>query len=230
MHAGKLPFYRGRNVINWAIINGESEIGITAHYIDENIDTGNIISQTTIPLSWTDTYSDVLQNLTDVIPRITAEVINSISTGQVNSSPQSHLPGTYFCKREDGDEWIDWAESSVNIYNKIRGITRPGPGATTIHNRTPVILWTASYQLSWPKYRGTPGQVVGQNKDGCLVKTGDSTVLIREVQIGSQTPQKPMWSIGTRLGLNTKGDIQSILHRICQLEQIVQNLSKDKPV
>ena len=54
-HAGKLPYYRGRNVINWAIINGESEIGITGHFIDEGIDTGDIILQRTLPISWTDT-------------------------------------------------------------------------------------------------------------------------------------------------------------------------------
>lgn len=59
-HAGKLPYYRGRSVLNWAIINGEEEVGLTAHFIDEGIDTGDIILQRTLPISWTDTYKEVL--------------------------------------------------------------------------------------------------------------------------------------------------------------------------
>ena len=59
-HAGKLPFYRGRNVLNWAIINGESEFGITVHFIDDGIDTGDIIKQKTYPISLNDDYKSIL--------------------------------------------------------------------------------------------------------------------------------------------------------------------------
>ena len=62
-HAGKLPYYRGRNVINWALINGESEIGITAHHIDEGIDTGDIILQRALPIDWIYNYGEFGQTI-----------------------------------------------------------------------------------------------------------------------------------------------------------------------
>jgi methionyl-tRNA formyltransferase len=203
-HAGKLPFYRGRSIINWAIINGETEIGLTAHYVDEGIDTGDIILQRTLPIGWTETYGDVLAKVVFALPDLVVETVNQMADGRAQRQPQSHLPGSYFAARGTGDEWLDWSESSRNLHNKVRAITHPGPGSRTLLENRVVIIWRGFYDPSWPSYIGSPGQVVGRRKDeGVLVKTADSTILLQEAQFeGDEASYTPDWPIGTRLGIN----------------------------
>jgi methionyl-tRNA formyltransferase len=213
-HAGKLPYYRGRNVINWAIINGEREIGMTAHFVDEGIDTGDIILQRTLPIEWTDTYGDVLRRVVEAFPDLVIDAVGLIASGQPKRIQQADHPGTYFPGREEGDEWLDWSDDSFNLYNKIRAITRPGPGARTLLENKVVRVWRAFYDPSWPKYMATPGQVVGCRDDGVLVKTGDSTILVQEIQIDHEPCATPSWRIGTRLGINLMALLPNIPERL----------------
>jgi methionyl-tRNA formyltransferase len=199
-HAGRLPFYRGRNVVNWAIINGETEIGITGHYMDEGIDTGDIVLQRTLPIGWTDTYGDVLDRVVEAFPDLVEATLDSIAKGTASRRPQAHLPGTYFGARKDGDEWLTWADSSVNLHNKIRAITRPGPGARTCLGNETVLVWRAFFDTAWPKYIATPGCVVSRVPGkGVFVKTGDSTLLLEEIERPGGRSEVPAWPIGTRL-------------------------------
>jgi methionyl-tRNA formyltransferase len=204
LHAGKLPLYRGRNVVNWALINGETEIGITSHFLDDGVDTGDIILQQTLPISWTDTYGDVLQRVVEKIPELVINSVSLIARGEAQRQPQAHLAGTYFPARGPGDEWLDWSDTSRNLHNKIRAITHPGPGARTTLNGRVVIIWRGFYDPSWPTYIATPGQVVGRVEGrGVIVKTGDSTVILEEVQFEDEDNARiPEWSIGTRLGID----------------------------
>lgn len=218
-HAGKLPYYRGRNVINWAIINGETEIGLTAHLIDEGIDTGDILLQKTLPIYWTDGYGEVLNRVVAAFPEFVLEAVEAFASGKIIPKPQAHLPGTYFSGREDGDEWLDWSDTSFNLYNKVRAIKRPGPGARTLIGDRVAIIWRVAYDASLPKYIATPGQIVGRNVDGAIIKTGDSTLLIQEVQIEDGISEKPSWPIGTRLGINLTSLIRTLLGRIENLEK-----------
>ncbi len=200
IHAGKLPFYRGRNILNWALINGETEVGVTAHFMDDGIDTGDILLQRCLPVAWTDTYGDVLARVVETIPGLVREAVRAIAENRFERRSQAGLPGTYFAGREEGDEWLDWSDSSVNLHNKVRAITRPGPGArTTVEGRT-VVVWRAFFDREWPRYIATPGQVVGHDTSGVLVKTGDSTLRIEEIQIDGRSAETPAWAIGTRLG------------------------------
>ncbi len=226
-HAGKLPEYRGRNVINWAIINGENEIGLTAHFVDQGIDTGDIIVQHTLPIGWTDTYEDVLQKVIAAFPELVSEAVRKVIHGDFEPVRQAHIPGTYFAARGEGDEWLDWSDTSLNIYNKIRAITRPGPGARTLRGDQTVIIWRAQYEPSWPKYTATPGQIVGRRPGkGVIVKTGDSTILVTELQVEDEPPKTPNWRIGTRLGLNTAAVVHQLLQRVAALEEQLQKRSQ----
>ena len=218
-HAGKLPNYRGRNVINWALINGETEIGLTAHFIDEGIDTGDIISQQTLPVAWTDTYGDVLEATTAALPDLVSKTVRLISDGQAQRQPQSHLPGTYYAGREDGDEWLDWSDTSFNLHNKVRAITDPGPGARTILGEKTVIIWRAYYDPQWPSYIATPGQIVGRGPDeGVVVKTGDSTLLIKEAQLDGGNRKTPTWATGTRFGINWQANLSALQSELRRLK------------
>jgi methionyl-tRNA formyltransferase len=211
VHAGKLPDYRGRNVINWALINGERELGITVHVVDEGIDTGDILLQRSLPVGWRDTYGDVLARVVSEIPSLVVDVVEQIATGRAVARSQGGL-GTYYGARRPGDEWIDWSRPSVDIYNKIRGITRPGPGARTWLNDAPIVIWRASYDHSWPHYRATPGEIVGRcPPHGVFVKTGDSTILVEEVQGGALACYAPNWKLGTRLGVDAGAILNDLL-------------------
>ena len=76
------------------------------------------------------------------------------------------------------------------------------------------IIWQAFFDPAWPKYIATPGQVVGREEGGVLVKTGDSTLLIREVQLASGAPETPTWRVGTRLGVNIHAVIAQMARRM----------------
>jgi len=231
VHAGKLPSYRGRNVINWAIINGEPEIGITSHFVDEGIDTGDIIVQRMLPIGWADTYGHVLSRVVRAIPDLVMETVDQIARGRVTARRQSHLPGTYFGGRADGDEWLDWSAPSVVLHNLIRGISRPGPGARTLLGDEEITIWRAFYDPLWPRYRATPGQVVGRRAgEGLLVKTGDSTLLVQEVQRRGEEPAMPTWPIGTRLGASPMVMLRAMQARIDRLEAALARRSEERLV
>ena len=219
-HAGMLPRYRGRNVINWAIINGEEEIGITAHRVDEGIDTGGIILQRALPIGWTDTYGEVLQRVVDAFPALVVDAVELVASGRARPVPQDESAATYFGGREEGDEWLDWSATSRELHNKIRAITRPGPGARSMIGDRAVTIWRAHYDPGWPRYTATPGQVVGRAADGAaIVKTGDSTIRVHEVQYAGEESGAPRWRIGTRLGVNPTMALLSMKAQLAALEK-----------
>jgi len=217
-HAGDLPYYRGRNVINWAIINNEKEIGLTIHYIDEGIDTGDIILQHRLPIEWEDTYGMVLKKIRGAFPGLLVKAVRAIEKGEVNRQSQAHLEGTYFGRRVPGDEWIDWHDSSLNIYNKIRAISHPAPGARTLLDDRPLIVWQAYYELNWPRYIATPGEVVGLVLgQGVKVKTGDSILVLESVQFEGEAAQIPQFRIGTRFGLDLVRMMYKLQQEVAEL-------------
>lgn len=229
-HAGKLPFYRGRSVVNWALINGEEEIGLTVHYVDEGIDTGDILLQRALPLQWEDDYGSVLAKLEDAFPSLLAEALRRIESGDAERRPQSHLEGTYFSARVPGDEWLDWGESSLRVYNKIRAITRPGPGARTWVAGRELIVWRARYGPDWPRYIATAGVVVGLLPGrGVKVKTGDSTVLLESVQFADEPePRVPSFRVGTRFGRDERESRRRLLEELDEMRGRLVRLSRDE--
>lgn len=200
-HAGKLPYYRGRNVLNWALINGEKEFGVTVHYVDEGIDTGDIIVQYTEPISLEDDYSSLLQKAYNLCPIALLEAIDKISDDKVVRIKQStiHPLGFYCGRRKVGDEWIDWNWSSLRIHNFVRAITLPGPCARTKLNEQVISIVKTEFLSDALEYIGNPGEVIGVLKDGILVKTGDSFIKILYIFEGDNTEfQIPSYPIGTR--------------------------------
>lgn len=200
-HAGALPFYRGRNILNWVLINGENNFGITVHYIDEGIDTGDIILQHIEPISMQETYSDLLTKCYDLCPDILLKAIDNIHYGIAERIKQStiHPIGFYCGKRIEGDEIIDWNWTSNRIYNFIRAISYPAPYAQTTLNNQVIKIVKASLVQDAPNYLGICGDIVGRCQDGILVKTGDSIILIEKIVSDDDcTIYTPQFSIGNR--------------------------------
>ena len=220
-HAGMLPHYRGRNVLNWALINGETEIGLTVHWVDEGIDTGDVIVQRPLSVEWTDTYADLLRKTEESFPDVLVEALRVVSRGDAPARHQAGEVGTYFSRRRVGDERIDWAAPSADVYNLVRAITRPGPGARTELEGREVIVWRARFDPSWPAYTATPGEVVGVEPDGVRIKTGDSTVVVQEVEIGGETADPARFRIGTRFGLDLYAEIRRLRAELDELRASV---------
>jgi methionyl-tRNA formyltransferase len=186
--------------------------------MDEGIDTGDILLQRTLPIGWTDTYGDVLDRVVAAFPDLVETTLTLIAGGTAVRHPQAQLPGTYFAARKEGDEWLDWSDTSRHLHNKVRAITRPGPGALTLLGGQPVVIWRAHWDPAWPSYLATPGEVVGRRDDGVIVKTGDSTLLILEAGVPGGQGGVPGWPPGTRLGIQTDA-VAALLQRIRTLEE-----------
>lgn len=183
-HAGKLPFYRGRNILNWALINDEKEFGITVHYIDEGIDTGDIILQRCFPITDDDDYATLLMVSHKACADILYDAIKQVQNGDSQRIKQKtiHPVGFYCGRRGEGDEIIDWNQSSRKIFNFIRAVCTPGPKATTYLTGLPVYINRSRIIQYAPDYIGKTGQIISKTKDGFLVKTKDSFVEILDIE------------------------------------------------
>jgi len=183
-HAGKLPFYRGRNILNWVLINDEREFGITVHYIDEGIDTGDIILQEVFPITDEDTYRTLLEVAHTECGNLLYKAIKMIQSGEVIPQPQAgiHPVGFYCGIRGEGDEIIRWNQTSRELFNFIRAVCYPGPVARTFINGNEIKVGKARLIPGAPAYKGIPGQVVGKTENGFVVKTQDSTIEIQDVE------------------------------------------------
>jgi methionyl-tRNA formyltransferase len=183
-HAGKLPFYRGRNILNWALINDEKEFGITVHYIDEGIDTGDILKQRCFKIQDSDDYNSLLKIAYVECANILFDSIKEIQTGLSNRIVQSviHPIGFYCGQRGSGDEIINWNQTSRELFNFIRSISRPGPMATTFLNDKEIKINRSNLIADAPKYIGTVGQLLSKTKNGFLIKTLDSFIEIIEIE------------------------------------------------
>lgn len=183
-HAGKLPFYRGRNILNWVLINDEKDFGITVHYVDEGIDTGDIILQRVFPITDDDNYETLLNVAHVECANVLYEAIKLIQSGNQKIKKQVEIdPIGFYCgMRQEGDESLDWNQTSREIFNFVRAISKPGPMARTQISKSEVKINRVKLIDNAPIYKGIVGQVVGLNKDGFLVKTLDSIILVSEYE------------------------------------------------
>lgn len=182
-HAGKLPFYRGRNILNWALINGEEDFGITVHFVDEGIDTGDIILQRLYPISIQDNYKTLLERAYKECAAILYDAIKKIQKNNYERIDQSkiHPVGFYCGRRGEGDEIINWNQKSIDVFNFIRALCDPGPIATTFLSGEKVKINKCSLIPDAPSYINTPGQILSKTSQGYLVKTLDSFVEIQDI-------------------------------------------------
>lgn len=193
-HAGKLPFYRGRNILNWVLINDEKEFGITVHYVDIGIDTGDIILQKTYSITDQDDYNTLLERAYVGCAEILYEAIKLIQNDAVCPILQSEIDkiGIYCGIRQEGDELLDWNQDSRDIFNFVRAICPPGPCATSFINNKLVKIKKVAMVEGAHIYKGIPGQVIGTSSNGYYVKTKDTMLELLDfeydgkIKIGSR--------------------------------------------
>ena len=129
-HDSLLPKYRGFAPLNWAIINGEKETGVTLFRIsDGEVDSGNILHQEKVTIEINDYAIDVYEKITQATINIYFKFLNDFENGVIKYLEQNENEATYTCKRNPEDGEINWNMSSSNLYNFIRGLAHPYPGA-----------------------------------------------------------------------------------------------------
>jgi methionyl-tRNA formyltransferase len=181
-HAGKLPFYRGRNILNWVLINDENEFGITVHYMDDGIDTGDIILQETNPITDQDDYSTLLKRAYSGCANLLTRSVKQIHDGTAQRIPQKqiHALGFYCTNRKEGDEKLDWSQPSRDIFNFVRSICSPGPQARTFLGGNEILINRVEWILNAPSFKGIPGAVLAKSANCFEVKTLDSFIRVLE--------------------------------------------------
>ena len=181
LHGGKLPEYRGSSTLNWMIINGEVEGGVAIISIDEDIDTGDIVLQERFEIKLEETIKDVIDKTDKIFPGMLVEVIDRIKKNRVQFSSQCMTEGAYYHSRRPRDGEILWkGYSAEQIYNLIRALTHPCPGAFTFFEEKKLIIWKAS--LLEENYYGVPGRICRRRPEGVVVIAADRGLLIETVQ------------------------------------------------
>jgi methionyl-tRNA formyltransferase len=181
-HAGKLPFYRGRNILNWALINDEKEFGITVHYVDQGIDTGDIILQNCYSITDEDDYATLLETAYKACASNLYDAIKLVQAGDVKSVEQKDIDplGFYCSARKEGDERLDWNQKSREIFNFVRAICHPGPEARTYLDGAEIRIKKIQYLPNARGFKGVVGAVIGLDSNAFYVKTADSFVKVMD--------------------------------------------------
>ncbi|WP_317368070.1 methionyl-tRNA formyltransferase [uncultured Tyzzerella sp.] len=178
VHGSLLPKYRGAAPIQWAIINGEEKTGVTIQYMEKGVDTGDMILKEEIVIEKTETYKTLYDKMSVVGAEALIKAIYLIETGNAKPEKQDHDEATFapMINKEMGH--IDWNNNSKDIINLIRGIN-PMPMAYTVYKDE---VFKISEAEEVTGYSGNIGEIVDVQKDGFIVKTKDSAVIIKEMQ------------------------------------------------
>ena len=177
MHASLLPMYRGAAPIQWSILNGEKETGVTSMHMDKGLDTGDMILKSKVEITETDTAATLHDKLADCAASLCAETLEALSSGTAPREKQNDAASTYapLLTKELGN--IDWAKPTREILDKVRGLF-PWPGAYSYKDgeRFKII------EVCKAEGKGTPGEVL-ENSGKLVVATGDGAVEILTLQM-----------------------------------------------
>ncbi|KMJ45842.1 UDP-4-amino-4-deoxy-L-arabinose formyltransferase [Xenorhabdus khoisanae] len=141
LHGSLLPKYRGRAPVNWAVLNGETETGVTLHKMLAKPDAGDIVAQQAVQIDETDTSLDVHRKIRETAVELLNGILPQIKSGHYPSILQDESQATYFGRRTAEDGEIDWNKSAKEINNLVRAVTEPYPGAFTFLGERKITIW-----------------------------------------------------------------------------------------
>ena len=175
VHASLLPKYRGGAPIHQAIIDGEAKTGVTIMYMEETMDTGDVISQAVEPIEVDDDVGTMFDKLSILGAELLTETLPSIEAGTNNRVPQNHDEATYAYNIKREDERIDWTKTALEIHDQIRGLN-PWPTAYTSINGVNVKIFKSEvYRGRYGDTFGTAGVIHEVSANEITVVTGKST-------------------------------------------------------
>lgn len=184
LHGSLLPLYRGRCPVNWVLVKGETQTGVTLHFMVDKPDAGDIIGQKQVTIDFNDTARTLYDKLCVAAGQFLDDLLPAIKTGQIPQKQQDLSRGSYYGGRRPEDGHIDWKQSAGEIYNLIRAVTDPYPGAfALLENGEKIIIWWGEPAASC---RGNqPGDVDLSGQD-VLVKTGDDAIRLLDVEVSGK--------------------------------------------
>jgi len=183
LHGSLLPRYRGRCPVNWVLLHGETETGITLHYMEAKADRGDIVAQKVIPITPEDTAVTLFARMTAAAGTLFRETYPLLRAGTAPRLSQEHDQASYFSGRTPADGLIDWRHSAQQTYNLVRAVTHPYPGAFTFFQGRKLFIWAGQVMAASVAGPAEPGQVTaGVPGEGLLVATGAGHFLITQAQ------------------------------------------------
>lgn len=182
-HGSLLPKYRGRTPHVWAIINNESETGVTAHLIDEGCDTGKIVSQVRVSIGPKATGADILKQFEEIYPVLALEIIQKTENGDLNGQVQDESRASYFGKRTPEDGCINWEWNRERIKNWVRAQAFPYPGAFTYYGNKKITIDEISFSDHGFHFEVSNGTILHFEQNGKpVVKTSNGCVLLDRIR------------------------------------------------
>lgn len=185
LHGSLLPRYRGRCPVNWVLIHGEQETGVTLHYMEARADRGDIVAQRRVPISEEDTVRTLYAKITVAARELVLETYPLLCAGTAPRVPQDHSAATKFGGRRPEDGRIDWSAEARTIYNLVRAVTHPYPGAFTEWQGRRLFVWEARVDTTRSAEGVAPGTVVGTDGE-LLVQTGRGCLRLTRVQLDGE--------------------------------------------
>lgn len=180
VHGSLLPRLRGGAPIHHAIINGDKETGITIMYMDKKMDAGDIISQRSLEIKNTDNLDSVYSSLSTLGSELLIETLPSIINGTNNRIKQNENEVTFGYNISKEDELINFNDSAINIFNKVRGLCSI-PGASCYYNGKRLKIYEV--EVTDKLSKDIPGKIVEVNKDSLVVTTKDYLIKIKDIKL-----------------------------------------------
>ena len=184
IHASLLPKYRGAAPIQWAVIDGEKESGVTIMQMDEGLDTGDMLAKAIVPLDEKETGGSLFDKLSEAGGRLCVETLAKLEKGEIIPEKQGESPTAYASMLDTNMENIDWNKSAVVIERLVRGLN-PWPSAYTHLDGKTLKIWACDV-LPQSASKGESGEILEVTKDAIHVQTGDGILVLREIQLAGK--------------------------------------------
>jgi methionyl-tRNA formyltransferase len=181
LHGSLLPKYRGRAPINWAVLHGEPRIGMTLHRMVKSADAGAVVDQEGVEIGPRDTAEQAFRKVLPCARTVIARQIDALLAGTAKETPQDEAKANYFGGRKPEDGRIIWTQTSTQIFNLIRAVTDPYPGAFIEVGGVKLMVWWAeAISPATAGKRGKPGEVLSVSP--LVVATGDGALELMKTE------------------------------------------------
>jgi len=195
LHPSLLPKFRGRAPINWVLVEGETETGVTLHYMVEKADQGDIVAQLRISIAADDTALTLHRKATDASRLLMREAYPLLAAGRAPRVAQDSSLASYYGRRTPADGEIDWNRPAKRIYDLVRAVTHPYPGAFTWHQGRRLFIWLA--HIADAPRPVAAGEVVVTRSGQVYVGAGQGALRLERVQPeGSPESTAGEWARG----------------------------------
>ncbi|MBP8985586.1 MAG: formyltransferase [Syntrophobacterales bacterium] len=182
LHGSLLPAYRGRCPVNWVLVRGEKKTGVTLHHMVEKADAGDIVGQKEVSIDPEDSAFSLFNKLCAAAGGLLDDLLPLIKEGRAPRIPQDPEKATYFGGRRPEDGRVDWSWPVVQVYDLIRAVTEPYPGAFTFLPEGKLLIWWAWPETGDFQGNGTPGRIVTEGQD-VFVEAGEGRLKLMDVEV-----------------------------------------------